>query len=286
MSMQIAEKHTASLFIDLHDELLYWVHGWVEKFWGIFPLSIEVTASKGTSIVTVDHTVRVQHRNNLEYEIVSQKLRLFIFGIRQKEQQTTHHPATYSFAGMHPCRYHNSLASRVLLDITLCGNRQKFTIFSGQRATEYFSGHIVSPLLISLNLWEIFAQIRVRIRHTVSEEDFILIMLESILESQCVIMFTEYVVGLLPDLTLKVLNIIAISMPACIVKLLTFFRVYWHFHTKVKQRIWLRVVEDVEFDCFARSRIHHSKIKPLGVALSIDIILHPQIVFKLAQFLG
>ena len=44
--------------------------------------------------------------------------------------------------------------------------------------------------------------------------------------------------------------------------------------SKNKQTIWLRVIKDVKLNCSTSPCIHHSEVKPLCVALGVDIILH------------
>jgi hypothetical protein len=110
-------------------------------------------------------------------------------------------------------------------------------------------------------------------------------MFKCILEGQRVIMVTEDVVRLLPNVILKIPDILAVFMPAFVSGLRLFLRVDRHQHPIVKQRIGLRVIDNVELHCLLSLCIHYSEVEPLGVALSIDIILHDQVVFIFAQFL-
>lgn len=110
-------------------------------------------------------------------------------------------------------------------------------------------------------------------------------MFKCILEGQRVIMVTEDVVRLLPNVILKIPDILAVFMPAFVSGLRLFLRVDRHQHPIVKQRIGLRVIDNVELHCLLGLCTHHSEVEPLGVALSIDIILHDQVVFIFAQFL-
>ena len=104
-------------------------------------------------------------------------------------------------------------------------------------------------------------------------------MFKCILKSQCVVMLTENVIRVFPDMILKIPDIFAIFMPASISSLRLFLRVDRYPHPIVKQRVGLRVIYNIEANSLLRLSIHYSEVEPLGVALSVDIILHDQVIF-------
>lgn len=69
------QVHKQQLFVlTLHDNLLDMVDLRICCFVRILPLSIEVHASKRTAVAAVYHPVRIQHRHDFHYELVSQLL--------------------------------------------------------------------------------------------------------------------------------------------------------------------------------------------------------------------
>lgn len=83
---------------------------------------------------------------------------------------------------------------------------------------------------------------------------------------------------ILSDLVLSVTDIFAAFEPTYLLMLSFFVTVHTDFHTIIKKGIWFAVIENVEFYCLAFSCVHGSEIKPLGVTLGVDIVLHKEVV--------
>lgn len=62
------------LILTLHDNLLNLIYLRIQYFVGILPLSIEIHSSKRTSVTAIYHPIRVQHRHDLNDELVTQLL--------------------------------------------------------------------------------------------------------------------------------------------------------------------------------------------------------------------
>ena len=43
----------------------------MKHFVGVLPATVEVLAAEGASVVTVNHTIRIKHRNDLKHKVVS-----------------------------------------------------------------------------------------------------------------------------------------------------------------------------------------------------------------------
>lgn len=78
MTMHIAKQHYLTLSLDCFDKFLRCINGWVQYFIWELPATVQVAPSKGTSVVTVNYSVRVQHRNYFEDKIVSEQLSLLV----------------------------------------------------------------------------------------------------------------------------------------------------------------------------------------------------------------
>jgi len=73
-------------------------------------LSVEVLAGQRVSGVAHNDSVRIQHRHQLENELVPQPLGHRSVS-RDEVHQTLHHPRGRSLTGMHTSRHHNRLLS-------------------------------------------------------------------------------------------------------------------------------------------------------------------------------
>ena len=82
------------------------VHGGMEDFARLEILSVEVARRQGTSVVTVDDAVGVQHRYDVDFEMLFQILHELLFLRRRRVEEEVHqaldHPGSVGFAGMYP----------------------------------------------------------------------------------------------------------------------------------------------------------------------------------------
>ena len=78
VTVQIAEHDEAALLMYLLHETLTVEYCRVQCLVWHLPSTIQVTACKTTAIVTVNYTVRIQHRNHFKHEVLSEHLRFNI----------------------------------------------------------------------------------------------------------------------------------------------------------------------------------------------------------------
>lgn len=76
VAMEITKYLEFSFLGELMTELLRRKDRRVQYFAGSLPSSIQIATCQRTSIIPVDHAIRIQHRNDLEHEVLSQ-----IFGL-------------------------------------------------------------------------------------------------------------------------------------------------------------------------------------------------------------
>ena len=110
-------------------------------------------------------------------------------------------------------------------------------------------------------------------------------MLKGIGECESVVELAA-IVDVFADAIHKVANIAAVLVPADAMLLRFFLTVNWNLHAVVEQAVRLGVVDDVELHGLARSRIHDSEVKPLGVARGVDVVLHQAVVLRVWDFLS
>jgi hypothetical protein len=71
MSMKVTENHQLPFFSELNKKLFSVIYARMKDFRRRLPPPVQVASSQRTSVVPVDHTIRIQHGNDLEYELLS-----------------------------------------------------------------------------------------------------------------------------------------------------------------------------------------------------------------------
>jgi len=139
----------------------------------------------------------------------------------------------------------------------------------------------VAPL-VPLNPFNIILKVSVGVRVAVCKEDGIVVIFKLVRECQGVVILGK--LEIFADLVLEVADISAVSVPSCLFLFSYALGVNRHLHAIVKHGVGLVVVEDVELDGDACSRVLHFEVEPLGVPYRVRVVLHQKIVFLLADF--
>jgi hypothetical protein len=58
-------------------ELLRVEYTRVQNFGGVVPFSVEVTGCQGAAVVSINHTVHIEHRHKVKLEFLAKKLSYF-----------------------------------------------------------------------------------------------------------------------------------------------------------------------------------------------------------------
>jgi hypothetical protein len=72
VTMEITENLQISLFGELDAHVFRCVNLWMENLAWSLPSSIEVASSKRASVVSIDDTVRIEHRNDFKDKVLSE----------------------------------------------------------------------------------------------------------------------------------------------------------------------------------------------------------------------
>ena len=83
----------------------------------------------------------------------------------------------------------------------------------------------------------------------------------------------------------EITDILTVLVPSEVLGFAPLFGVDGDFHTVVEERVWLRVVQNVELDLHAGASVLNLEEEPLRMALRIDIVLHQQVVLNFRNFL-
>lgn len=113
VEVEVEEELLALHFLQCLAQFLRIVHRRMHCLAWLGPLPIEVARGKRASVITVYHAVDVQHRNNIELEMVFQIFHkdflLVSRRIKQAVDQAVHHPGRASFPWMHSRGQHYDL---------------------------------------------------------------------------------------------------------------------------------------------------------------------------------
>ena len=90
--VEVSEDEKLALLHEAVDHLLRVVNGRMEHLRWCFPASIQIAAGQRAPVISVDDTVRVQHGDHLEDEVLSENLGLRDVRACQKVKRTFHHP--------------------------------------------------------------------------------------------------------------------------------------------------------------------------------------------------
>jgi hypothetical protein len=152
---------------------------------GVYVLSVEVETGKGAAVVTDDHTVGIQHRDDLEYKFVSQ-----FFGLEVVSDyvvnQAFHDPTSVSFSWMYPSSQDNrwSLGYQLRLCFEI-SHDDHIAVISSKGFTERRPSDPVFVLDLT-DLLQVFLAIGVSVGVAVGYIDLIIVVFKVHFETQAV----------------------------------------------------------------------------------------------------
>ena len=212
--MQVAVKSKWALLGKLQDQFLGMIDCWVQNFTRVLPPSVEITTSQRTSIVAVDYTVRVQHWDNLEDELVSQLMRYRI-AADEEIYNSFHHPGRVWLTRVDSWGNNNSFFEFVNLirhSVCYC---QVLALVAGQSSTKDISCHVIQ--MFWLDLAQIIVEVGVSVRYRIRKVDRVIVILKRVGESECVIASLVVVsccVVLFFVVVLEITHIVTCSSPS------------------------------------------------------------------------
>ena len=174
--MEVAVENNTPLIMQISYELLRVVNRRMEELVRCFPPSVEITARKRTSVVTIDDSIRIEHGYNLEDKLFSEHLCFFIFAICKKEQHSSHHPGSHHLSGMDPCGDDNRFLGLHGIKISFGRDGEYLAVVSRERLTECLPVDDLSTLRILLDVIQVLHHVRVSVRSRKSKVDCIVVM--------------------------------------------------------------------------------------------------------------
>ena len=108
MGMQIQKCKESVIFVQMHDDLSNCVNRRLPLCGWAYIASIKVYSVCVNSVVATSHSIRVENRKYIEYEIISQQSSILIV-LRKLFENSSHHMRPWNLSRMNPCSNHDSL---------------------------------------------------------------------------------------------------------------------------------------------------------------------------------
>jgi hypothetical protein len=274
VAMQVAVQHKFSFLHELSYQSLHSEDLGVDHLARSLPPPIQVLATQSASVVAIDDSIGVKHRDYLEDEMFPQSSGLkSIAG--EEVNDSLHHPRGIGLSRVDSRTQENSffgLSFGTLRVLILTGNGEVFTFVTCESPSESSSVEEVLAIGVFLNPKKIFLEIGVGVGVAVCEVDLVVIVLESVGEAEGKVVLVVPV-ALSFVLIGVVVNILANPVPPHSLVLFVFIAETQNAHAVVVQRIRLIQVQNIESHLTVLSGIAYSKEVPLGVSIGIYVIL-------------
>ena len=179
VAMQVTVHHYLPLFHEGPHHSLDSKVDRVELLVGCLPTPIQILATQRASVVSVDDSIWVQDRDDLEDKRVSKGLSLCRVSC-QKIDDSFHHPRRIGFSRMHSGRYDDAFLGFGPLAVWVFvarGDDQVLALVAGQRTAQRCSVEEILARGILLNSGQVLLQVRISVRKAMRVEHRIVLML-------------------------------------------------------------------------------------------------------------
>lgn len=282
MAMQVAYEEDISVFLQLLNHALHMVHCRVKLSRRINPASVQVNSGQIAPRTAIDDTINVEHRNDLENEVVAEDLCLQERSC-QVINDTLHHPAGTCLSRMNTRRYYNTFARLDSLRVTLEGcDDEHVAVVTSNGLAQRLSSHAILSFRVCLEAIDVAAQVSVSIGVAVREVDYIRVMFEG--DAPCERIVVSSI--LTAHRVLIVADVEAAAHPATPRPLGLGLRVDKWAHAVIIKRVWLHQVDDIEPVLLSCAHIPNSEVVPLNVAARIVVGFQYQIILVLINLNG
>lgn len=273
--MEVSKDEQLSLLYEVVDHLLGVVDRGVQHFRRGFPSSIQIAPGQRATIVSINDTVWVQHRDDFENKVLSKNLGFWNVRAREKVQCSLHHPGPDRLTRVDSGRQDHTFALGHILRVLLARDCEELKRVSCQRLAECLASRELRLDWVSHDLADILGQVREGVRVAVCKVDRIVFVLEVEGERVGVVRAEDAarrLLVVLADAVLVVANLGASPMPADVSMGSHLLRVDKDFHSLVVETVGLAEVQHVESH-LNRLVVRRPKEIPLGVPTCVHIVL-------------
>ena len=279
MSMNITKEHKSFLFSQLLNHLLCIEYSRMLILIRIQPLSIQIQSTETDSIITIKHSIYVQHRNDLEYEL-SPQLLSFLRRPCKEINYIFHYITGHSLTRMHSTSNHNwllILLLNLLPILIIISNSQIITVIPSHRLTQSLPLHLSLLIIICFQTAQKLQQLTISIRIWMSQIDSIMFKRELHWKHQRIVITTWFPL----HIVLIITNVITIPIPTHSFLFSQFHGIHQWLHPLIIKRIWLHHVYYIKSIFLVILCVPHWKVVPLSIPIGEIVWLQNQIVLKL-----
>lgn len=281
MAMEICVHVDHSVFLSLRDHLLG-----SHNFWSVgrrvSPLPVQIEASQAGPLVSVDDSVRVQHRHDLEDEVVSQELSTLTFLLKEEVHCSLEHVRGNGFARVSTSRNHDRFSpGQLLLAAIVIRNNQLWTIVACNGLAEHTLPGKHRVLRCAHLGLQIVHQVSVCVWVAVCDVHLVSIVVEDDFEGQRRLVARNAI--RLEHMVLEVLDIEPIAIPSDVGGLGQRRRVKERLHALLVLAVVVLEVIDIEPVLRILHDIGDPEVEPLLGFGGARIALHVEVVLVLAD---
>lgn len=277
MAMKIKNETNFSFFINFSNKVFNWNYfRTIHLLFGWIPFSIEIFTCHVSSIMSKNNSIRVDHRNNIDNIIFSEKLAfLWILGNKSFNQPFTD-KRSLSLSWMLSGHNNNSFSLILFHSNFLCNDQSLDFLLTQSFPQNNFRNKVNILFLNTLNKR---TNSCVGVRKSISNWQFIIGQFPSQFETKSIIFFPP---RLLPGYnSLFILDIWSSSEPSSAILFVQKRGENCGCHAIIEKGIPLSKIDHIKSIFGPWDHSLYSKIKPLHIAYRIVISLHYKIILSL-----
>eukprot|EP00350_Pseudokeronopsis_sp_OXSARD2_P008100 CAMPEP_0170550902 /NCGR_PEP_ID=MMETSP0211-20121228/8912_1 /TAXON_ID=311385 /ORGANISM="Pseudokeronopsis sp., Strain OXSARD2" /LENGTH=390 /DNA_ID=CAMNT_0010857721 /DNA_START=52 /DNA_END=1224 /DNA_ORIENTATION=- len=186
MPMHITEDQNLMVYVHLSGEELGVVDCGVEELGGVDPAPVQVHSQDIASVVSLGHSVRIQHRNYLEDEGLSEELSLSVVLLEQEVDDPLHHKGRVALSRMHPTGQKDHLLVHILF-CDFVSDGEDVAGVHGDGVAEFLDLEVVLHEVLLELLFDhkdVILQVTERVWLEVGEEDNVIVVFEAVGEAE------------------------------------------------------------------------------------------------------
>eukprot|EP00754_Rhynchopus_humris_P044884 Rhum_TRINITY_DN4453_c0_g1::Rhum_TRINITY_DN4453_c0_g1_i1::g.14409::m.14409 len=172
------QQHITTLgVLDVPDQVLVVEDGRRQARRRRHPLAVEVAAAEGAAVVAVDDAVRVQHRDDLEHQVVAEVPCFRVGRVHERVKEALEDPRGTRLSGVHAGAEEANLPLRNLCGGDLCAvvalhgcDREEVDVVAAHALAQHLLPRVVRQLwVLHWKMPKVALQVRVRVRVAVCD---------------------------------------------------------------------------------------------------------------------
>jgi hypothetical protein len=215
VSMQVTVEYDIALLFKCPYQSFNSKVFWMKSLQSVLPAAIKVLTCQRTSVVAVNDSIRIEHRDDFKNKAVSEDNCLWCI-TDQELNQPFHHPRGITLSRMDSRRNEYSFFSQSFLAfwvLILTGNTNIFTAVASQCLNQCIPVEELTRGGVLLYSCQVITQVRISVRKAMREIYLVIVVFKGVSERECVVVPLESA-SLFFEVILVIANISAASVPS------------------------------------------------------------------------